>query len=126
MSNEITVSASLTFTKAGIDPINRVNITAGGDVLSQKSSGIIYVNRVQNIGTSAEVIGIGDITEIGWCWMKNIGSTGSISIRNGSGGANVIEMEAGEMALFRAAGGASLFAIASSGTIDLEYFFIDD
>lgn len=126
MSNEITVSASLTFTKAGIDPINRVNITAGGDVLSQKSSGIIYVNRVQNIGTSAEVIGIGDIAEIGWCWMKNIGSTGIIAIRNGSGGADVVEMEAGEMALFRAKSAASLFAIASAGTIDLEYFFIDD
>lgn len=126
MANEIKVEASLTFTKTGLDPVNRVNITAGGDLITQKSSGLIYVNRVQNIGTAAEIIGIGDIVEIGWCWMKNIGSTGIISIRNGAAGVDVIEMEAGEMALFRAKGSASLYAIASAGTIDLEYFFIDD
>ena len=125
MANEVKVEAKLTFTKSGIDPVSRVNITAGGDLITQKSSGIIYVNRVQNIGTAAELIGIGDIVEIGWCWMKNIG-TGIIAIRNGVAGVDVIEMEAGEMALFRAKSAASLYAIADSGAIDLEYFFIDD
>ncbi len=125
MADEITVIASLTYTKAGITLVNRVTPTASGDTLTQKTANIRYVNRVQNFGTAATAIGLGDVTNPGMCWLQNIGATNTISIREGSGGTDVVYLEPGEWALFRMSGGAP-FAHTDAGTSDLEYFIIED
>lgn len=126
MANEITIKASLSYAKSGQTIISRSNPTEAGDVLDQKSADFRYVNRVQNIGASAEALGLGDVISPGMCWMKNLGTADAIEIRNGVAGANVIELEPGEWALFRAALGAVLWAISLSGTNDLEYFIVED
>lgn len=126
MANEITVIALLTYTKSGIDVITRSNPTAAGDLLTQKTADLRYVNRVQNIGAAAEAIGLGEVGTPGMGWFHNIGSTDTIEIRNGVAGADVVALEVGEWALFRAAVGAVLYAISVSGTNDLEYFILGD
>lgn len=125
MANEISIIASLRYTKSGVDVITRSNPTAAGDVLTQKTSDVRYVNRVQNFTTSATAIGLGDVASPGMCWMTNIGAVNTISIREGSGGAPVVYLEPGEWALFRMSGGAP-FARSDAGDSDLEYFIIDD
>lgn len=126
MANEITIIASLSYAKLGQVIIARANPTAAGDVLDQKSANFRYVNRVQNIGAAAEVIGLGDVSTPGMCWMKNLGVTDTIHISNGVAGALVVGMELGEWALFRAAVGAVLWAVSVSGTNDLEYLIVED
>lgn len=125
MADEITVIVSLTYTKAGIAFVTRANPTSGGDSLTQKSADIRYVNRVQNIGNAAEALGLGDVVNPGFSWMKNIGDTNTISVRAGAGGADVVSLESGEWALFRFAT-ATPFGITDAGTSDLEYFIIED
>ncbi len=126
MANEITIKASLSYAKSGQVIIARANPTAAGDVLDQKSADFRYVNRVQNIGTSAVAIGLGDVSSAGMCWMHNLGTTDTIHIGNGVAGALVIGLEPGEWALFRAAVREVLWAISLSGTNDLEYLIVED
>lgn len=126
MANEITIKAYLSYAKSGQAIVTRSNPTAAGDVLTQKSANFRYVNRVQNIGSAAEAIGLGDVLNPGMCWMKNLGSTDTIEIRNGVAGADVIALELGEWALFRVAVSAVLWAISASGTNDLEYLILED
>lgn len=125
MANEITIKAYLSYAKLGQIVITRSNPTAAGDVLTQKSADFRYVSKVQNIGSAAEVIGLGDITSPGMCWMKNLGGTNTISIREGVAGAAVVFLEPGEWALFRMSGGTP-YAICDVDDSDLEYFIIDD
>lgn len=126
MTDEITVIVSLKYTKSGIDGITRANPIVAGDSLTQKTANVRYVNRVQNIGAAAEVIGLGDVTVPGMGWYHNVGVTDTIEIRNGVAGADVVSLELGEWALFRTAISAVLWAISISGTNDLEYFIIED
>lgn len=127
MADEITVIGSLVYAKSGITNVARSNPTVGGETLDQKDAEIRYVNRVQNIGTSAELLGMADITTPGWCFMSNKG-TNAIRIRKGVAGTNLIEIEAGEFALFRidSAVGTDLAAIADTSATDLEYFILED
>lgn len=125
MANEITIKAYLSYAKSGQVVITRSNPTAAGDVLDQKSVKFRYVSRVQNIGNAAEVIGLGDVLVPGMSWMKNLGVTNTIFIREGVAGADTVSLEPGEWALFRFAG-SSPYAISDAGTSDLEYFIIED
>lgn len=124
MANEITIKASLSYAKSGQTVISRSNPTAAGDVLTQKSANFRYVNRVQNIGNTEEALGLGDVSSPGISWFQNLGLT-TISIRAGSGDVDVVNIEAGEWAMFRFAT-ATPWAIADTNASDLEYFIIDD
>lgn len=119
MANEITVTTSIKYAKGNVAEISRA--------LSKQItvSGTQHVHHVQSIGTSAEALDIGDLTTLGWCWMKNLDATNYVSIRSGADGANVINLDPGEAALFRLATNTP-FAIADTAPVELEYLIIED
>lgn len=118
MANELTLSMSLFFSKGA------TSISLGVSGLSLNVSGAKIVQCVQNIGASAEAVSIGDITTPGYMIAVNRDATNSISIRMGSGGADVVKLQPGEWAMFRLAS-TTPYAIASASTANLEYLIIE-
>lgn len=69
MANEITLSASLSIVKSGVSIAGTVSglaVTQAGDQ---------SIGNVQNIGTSSEALTIGDVTTIGYLFLKNLDAT---------------------------------------------------
>ena len=81
-------------------------------------AGDLYLDGIQTIGTSVEAITIGDIATPGFVFLKNLDSTGTVTIRNGSGGADVVKLAPGDIAFFRLAA-TTPYAIATTNACDL-------
>ena len=80
---------------------------------------------IQEIGTDEEALDIGDITTPGYILIKNMDDTNFVEIRPGSGTADLIKLEAGEIALFRLAL-AGPYAIADTAACDIEMLLIEN
>jgi len=119
MADEITIHASLEFAKGGVDGKAR---TAG---LTIDMSGTEYIYNVQIVGTSAEAIQLGDVTTSGYMFVKNLDATNFVEIRDGSGGADVVKLKAGEVALFRLTT-TTPYAIADTASCRIEYLLLED
>lgn len=119
MADEIAVSVmlrvengSLSFKKA-----------LAGLTFDQSSAKMIH--SVQNVGTSEEAVDLGDVATPGWALFINRDDTNYVTIRDGSGGDDVVKLEAGEFALFRLAT-ATPYAIANTAACDVEYVILED
>ena len=88
-------------------------------------AGSRVVDDTQLIGTSAEAIQMGEITSPGWCYIKNLDVTNYVTIRNGSTGADVIKLLAGESAYFRWPSTAVPYAIANTASCYIEYIIAE-
>ncbi len=88
-------------------------------------AGSRVVDDTQLIATSAEAIQMGEITTPGWCYIKNLDAANFVSIRNGSAGADVIKLLAGESAFFRWPSTAVPYAIADTGACYIEYIIAE-
>jgi hypothetical protein len=119
MADEITISASMKFTKGNYS----VNVSKGG--LQIDVTGTAYQDKIQTIGTSEEAIDLGDVGAGGWCFLENMDTTNYIEIRPATGAADLIKLLAGEIAMFRLTGDAVPFAIADTGACDLRVVLID-
>jgi hypothetical protein len=83
MANEITSSTSLTVTKNGATFNASANKTF-------TQTGNVALNAVQNIGTAAELVSLGDITGVpGAMLVKNLDTTNFIEISLDSGGTQI-------------------------------------
>jgi hypothetical protein len=120
-ANEITVTLSLAYLKSNVSTSK--TLTAG--VFSQNGSPVKYVQNVQNVGTSEEALVIGDITTLGWVWFKNLDATNPVSIRQGTGGTNMVKLMPGECACFRFGVNAP-YVIATGSAVELEYLLLAD
>lgn len=71
-----------------------------------------------DVGTSEEAISFGDITNLGWVFMKNLDTTNYVEWGPESGGALVVvgRLEAGESALFRLSPAITLRMQANTAT----------
>jgi hypothetical protein len=118
MANELTVSASLSFSKAGIA------VSASKTGLLVTVAGDAYVRNIQTIGTSEEAIVLGDSGSAGYCFLRNLDATNYVTIRPGTGTADLIKLQAGEIALFRLA--VAPWAIANTGACQLEVVIIEN
>lgn len=119
MASEITISALLSFLKGG----RKAEL---GDVAFQVTmTGTDYVHATQSIATSATAISIGSITTCGWIAIRNKDATNYITIRAGSGGADVIKIKPGETQVFRLATNTP-YAVANSAAVEIEYLLIED
>lgn len=118
MANEITTSVSLKFEKSS----RIADLKFGG--VTVDVSGTKYVQNVQSVGVSEEMLDIGDIGTPGLVIAKNHDATGVISLRPSSGANDCIDIKAGEVALFRLAT-ATPYVIADSESL-LEYLVVED
>lgn len=64
MANEISFSASLSSTKTGLT-------VAGSGSLNATQTAAAMLAAVQTVGTSSEAISLGDITDLGYLFVKN-------------------------------------------------------
>ena len=73
MAREITASASLTASKGG------ASVSASAAITNDMAGDQMLTN-VQNIGTSAEALVLGDITTIGFLFVKNLDATNYVEV----------------------------------------------
>lgn len=119
MANELTLSASLTFSK---DPLS---ISQRVQSLQVDVAGSHYHHTVQDIGASAEQIVVpGEVATLGRSFLRHAGGDGAENIQigldsNGDGSGTFMpfaELAAGEPAMLPMVDGVNYFAKSASGT----------
>lgn len=102
MANELVVSASLKFEKTG----GSVDGAFGG--IQINVTGDNCIRHVQAVGFAAEeALTLGDVAAGGYWLFKNLDATNYVEIRPGTGVADLVRINAGEIALFRLAADAT-------------------
>lgn len=120
MANEISVTASLSCFKTSV-----MSSTVGkAKSASFTMSGNYVIDGTVTIATSATAIPLGSITSPHYCFVYNTDSTNYVTIRNGSGGADVIRLNAGEFAIFPWSTSATPYAVANTASVVLEYLLL--
>ena len=119
MANEIKVSASLSMQKGEVE----VSMALGP--LKVDMTGDDVIEFTQNVFTNATGISIGAASTAGWALIKNLDATNFITLRNGSGGADLIKLKPGEFCLFRLAT-QTPFGVADTATCKIHCIVIED
>ena len=119
MANELTLSASLKFTKGDL----KVSYARTG--LRVNVNGTKTEDSVQEIGTSRELISLGEAGAGGYVFLQNLGTAAgqTISISDADDTSYIIELLAGDIALFRLKD-AAIYAIATSVASNLRVLVI--
>lgn len=124
MANEISISISAGFSKS-----SRAADTSDMGLLGLTftMTGTDFVKGTQNIGTTAELLGKGDITTPGFLIVKNLDATNYIEFEKAtfSTTAGTVKLKAGEVALFRVAS-TTIYACANTAACDIAYLLIED
>ena len=122
MAGELKLSASMRFDKS------EVHFDSGGMSLQDLSltvSGSNFHHAIQSIGTSAAALGLGSVTTCGYAIFRNL-SANTITIRSGSGGADVIKLKTGESSGPVRLATNTPYAIATVASSRLEYVIVED
>ncbi len=118
MANEATVTTSLQFAKGTVD------LTLSDAALTFDVTGTRYIRGVQSVGFSAEeALDMGDITDPGWAYFRNLDATNFVEIARATGESALIRLNAGESCCFRLIATAP-FVQADTGSVDLEYMIV--
>jgi len=122
MASELTVAATLQFAKGNVVSQGFAKANLHYDVAGQK-----YVRAVQNIGTDAEAIDVGEITAPGWFYIFNLDTTNFVEILVSTVGAAFLEIEKGGLAMGRFASTVTAPAAkANSSAVNIEYMIVED
>ena len=121
MANELRIEAQLEYSKSGVK--ERRHDSAFIDV-----SGDSIHRSIQAIGTGAETLTFNstDLSDVGYVFLKNLGTSGTIYIDEDSGLSSTTSMVAlkpGEFAMFRS-GVDTIYGLASSAE-NLEIMLIE-
>lgn len=119
--NEITVTASLSAYKASVmsSAIGRSTVGA-----TFTMTGNPYVEATISVATSATVIPLGQVTQPHWAYFKNLDAANYLTIRNGSGGADLVKLLAGEAAFVPLLDTSAPYAVANTGACLMEYLIL--
>ena len=120
MANEITLTASLAFAKGSVS----VSLSKSAAQFSVDAGSHKYYSGMQTVGTSEEALELGDIATGGYCLLINRDATNYVSVRAGTGAANLIKLKAGEAALFRCEAAAP-YVIANTAACLVEVLLIE-
>lgn len=120
MANEITLTGSLVYEDSELAD-EFLQILEKQITISTKK----YVKAKQNIGTSEEAIGLGEVTSLGWAMFINRDSTNFIQLRTATSGTAFAKITAGSFALFRFGSGITApYAIADTAACQMEYLIL--
>lgn len=120
MANELTVTGTLAFTKA---PVDQITMNVAGK--SFNVAGTRYVRGVQNVDTTPEAIGIGEITAPGWFFIKNLDASNYVEILTAAAGAAFLRLKPGEFAVGRF-GVTAPAAQANVAAVNIEFMVVED
>lgn len=120
MADELTLGCSLTYAPGGnVESISRTVANFKVSV-----SGVPTFNHIiQNIGTTKEVLDLGEVSTPGYVFMRNQDATNYVDVFPDGTGAAVVRLYAGEIALFRCVASAPQ-AQANTAAVDLEMALI--
>ena len=121
MANEITLTSSLSAFKAAI-----MSAAVGRSVSGAQftMTGNFYVEGTISVATSATVIPLGQVTAPHWAYFHNLDATNYLTIRNGSGGTDLLKLLAGEYAFVPLLDTSAPYAIADTAACLLEYLIL--
>lgn len=120
MSNEITLNASLAYADDESADLALEIAEALASVTTKK-----YIKAKQNIGTSEEAIGLGEVTSLGWALFINRDPTNYIELRTGTGATKFAKLRPGKFAFFEFGSGITApYAIADTAACQMEYLII--
>lgn len=119
MANEATVGISLVFD----DGTSYVQFGKSG--LTIDVSGAEYLKSRQLVSDSEEVLALGDVAKGGLAAFYNSHATAVIKIRPGTGVADLVRLEPGDVALLRIDDDSTPYVISSVAGAALEYLLID-
>ena len=118
MANEISLSASLIFSKGGasVSRLENIQVDVTGDAFSYE---------VQEVGTSEEVLAQGaDLGTPGYMFIKNLDATNYVEVGSTTGVYD-IKLKAGEFAIYRH-NSATVYTKANTGACNVAYLLIED
>jgi|TARA_R100000315_G_scaffold54828_1_gene28784 uncharacterized protein (DUF2141 family) len=119
MANELRIEAHLEYSKSGVKESKHDSayVDVSGDSISKV---------IQEIPNSREQISVlADLGTYGYVFIKNLHASSYVQISDENDGNYFCKLKAGEFALFRAAD-SDYWAIAETGTVDLEIIVIED
>jgi hypothetical protein len=119
MADELTITTSLTF---------RPN-TSKNVLFSKQGSFDVTGSKhhwtEQTIGTSEEALGLGDLATVGWFVCYNHDDENFVTIRAGSGAADLVKVPPGGLAGPFYLASATPYAIADTAACLLEYLVVE-
>ena len=119
MANEITLSVAFDYLNGSVAENLRV------DALSVSVLDSFFFHGISKIQNSEGALELGEQDAIGYFVGVNRGSSGVISIRQATGAGNMIELNPGEVAVFKfAAACTAPFAISTVNDTELEYIIV--
>jgi hypothetical protein len=121
MADEITVSGYLKIDSPAYDLLEAMERTG----LRFDLSGTEFVHSIQSIGTSEEAIALGDVATPGWFFCVNLDDTNYVELRPGSGAADFARLNPGEFCVLRLAADVTLYAIANTAAVRVEYLLAE-
>ncbi len=119
MANEIAFSGSLSVFKPSVMQ-SADGLSVSGFLGSM--SGNTIVRGILNVLTSATAIPLGGLTSLGWFALHNTDVVNFVTLRNGSGGADVLQLLAGEWAFGRLLSTSVPFMVANTAPCLCEFF----
>lgn len=120
MADEITVTGLLAFEKS---PAAEVSV--GESAKTFDVTGSKYVTGVQEAGTSAEAIGLGDVGTPGFFFIKNLDDTNYMEVLSATDGEVLLKVKPLEFAVGRF-GCAAPAVKADTAAVDFEYLIVED
>jgi hypothetical protein len=123
MADEITMQVYLTFDKNGIAAFD---IDSGNVSVDVTGNNAVY--NIQDVGTSAENLVVGDVGTAGFIIAHNLDATNFVEIGyDDTGFVSCTKLKAGEWQLFRMSDSASTpQAKFDTGAGMLEYYLIEE
>ena len=119
MADELKATLTVRYTKES------VSAKTPGATISLDVTGEGIQSGVQSIGTTAEALGKGDITTIGWIWLKNLNLINFVELSI-DGGTNFFgKLEPGEET-FLPIHTANIHAKADSASCSVQYMLIEE
>jgi hypothetical protein len=121
MANEINVTVKLTVAKGYLVH------TENPGIQLVTMSGTTAAGGVQDIGTTAETIGVTDVGTAGYSFFRNTSTTEFVEIGTGTSGSFVAfaKLKAGEACLMRLGTNAPT-AKAQTSSVKLQYYILAD
>ena len=119
MADELKTTLTLRYAKGS------VTAKSPGATVSLDVSGEGIQSGVQSIDTSAEALGKGDISTIGWLWVKNLDLTNYVEL-SVDGGTNYMgKLQPSEEA-FIPVHTANVHARANTAACNVQYMLIEE
>lgn len=122
MASELSVGTlTISFAKSGSPSFSLVPAA-----LSITISGDAWMDNTQTVGTSEEAILLGDVATGGYWFVQNLDATNYITIRPGTGATDLIQVKAGEWAIFRSSSAATApFALANTSPVQVRFLRLE-